>query len=215
MGLCRICLKEYKEMKNVFIEISKGLSMANLIARHLWFELQEDDPISTDICEYCTLSIQNFHEFYVSVENAQNCFNIKANTHDCLHKCEEDEYKHEPLDKITEIEEIPFILSAGFNGRLDINEGEEEMRDVLSDKSSDNENIKNSNLTSHKNLDCNDLREKENVDENLIIKEDTGRLSQKVPYTVDNDNELKRKSKAKNDRRAAIKIAMVAKKRGR
>ena len=171
--------------------------------------MQEDDGISTDICEFCTLSIQDFHEFYISIENAQNYFNIKANSHDSLHEIEENEYKHEPLNKMTEIGEIPFILSAELNGKLDINELEKDLRDVLSDNSSDNENI-----TSHINLECNNLKEKENVDENIITEQDTGLLSQQASFAVDND-EVKRKSQSKNDRRAAIKIAMVAKKRGR
>ena len=173
--------------------------------------MQDDDPISTDICEFCTLSIQDFHEFYISIENAQNCFNTKANSHESLHEIEEDEYKHEPFNKMTEMEEIPIVLSAGLNGKLNINEGE---KDVLSDNSSDNEDIKNSNSTGHWQLECNNLREKENVDENIRTEDDTVLLSQKASFAVDND-EVKRKSQSKNDRKAAIKIAMVAKKRGR
>uniref|UniRef100_A0A1A9WJ83 Transcription factor grauzone n=1 Tax=Glossina brevipalpis TaxID=37001 RepID=A0A1A9WJ83_9MUSC len=69
--ICRLCLKEVNEFKSAFDATDNKLSMAIIISKHFWFELQKNDPISTAICDNCWLKISDFHEFYKSIEEAQ------------------------------------------------------------------------------------------------------------------------------------------------
>uniref|UniRef100_A0A1A9WJ79 Transcription factor grauzone n=1 Tax=Glossina brevipalpis TaxID=37001 RepID=A0A1A9WJ79_9MUSC len=76
--ICRLCLKEVNEYKNAFEVKSCKLTMASIIREHFWFEVQENDPISTVICDNCWLKVSDFHEFYKSIEEAQNYLGEKV-----------------------------------------------------------------------------------------------------------------------------------------
>ncbi|XP_054738115.1 transcription factor grauzone [Anastrepha obliqua] len=68
--ICRLCLKDITEVINIFDEIGTELNVAAVLAKHFWFEPRSDDPISTAICNSCWISVSNFNEFYLGVEEA-------------------------------------------------------------------------------------------------------------------------------------------------
>ncbi|XP_014085188.1 transcription factor grauzone [Bactrocera oleae] len=68
--ICRLCLKHFKDVINIFDEIGIELNVAAVLAKYFWFEPRSDDPISTAICNSCWISVSNFNEFYLGVEEA-------------------------------------------------------------------------------------------------------------------------------------------------
>uniref|UniRef100_A0A1A9WJ84 Transcription factor grauzone n=1 Tax=Glossina brevipalpis TaxID=37001 RepID=A0A1A9WJ84_9MUSC len=68
--ICRLCLKEVQKFKSAFDMTDCELTMASIIRQHFWFKLQENDQISTVICDDCWLKVYDFHEFYKSIEEA-------------------------------------------------------------------------------------------------------------------------------------------------
>uniref|UniRef100_A0A1A9WJ81 ZAD domain-containing protein n=1 Tax=Glossina brevipalpis TaxID=37001 RepID=A0A1A9WJ81_9MUSC len=76
--ICRLCLKEVNEFKSAFDVTKHKLDMASLIEKHFWFELQQNDSISTVICNDCWLTVSDFHEFYKSIEEAQSHLSEKV-----------------------------------------------------------------------------------------------------------------------------------------
>lgn len=68
--ICRLCLKHIKDVINIFDEIGIELNVAAVLAKYFWFEPRSDDPISTAICNSCWISVSNFNEFYLGVEEA-------------------------------------------------------------------------------------------------------------------------------------------------
>lgn len=68
--ICRLCLKDILEVINIFDEIGVELNVVNILKKYFWFEPKIDDPISTVICNDCWLKVSNFHEYYLSVEEA-------------------------------------------------------------------------------------------------------------------------------------------------
>uniref|UniRef100_A0A1A9WJ82 Transcription factor grauzone n=1 Tax=Glossina brevipalpis TaxID=37001 RepID=A0A1A9WJ82_9MUSC len=76
--ICRLCLLENGEFKSVFDVVDHERTMASIIEKYFWFELQQNDPISTIICDNCWLKISDFHEFYKSIEEAQSHLSEKV-----------------------------------------------------------------------------------------------------------------------------------------
>ncbi|XP_037902467.1 transcription factor grauzone-like isoform X3 [Hermetia illucens] len=71
MMVCRMCLQKSECPLYIFAEDSAKFQIAPTIARHFWFEPSKDDPISTLICLCCWSKIEDFHLYYLSVEEAQ------------------------------------------------------------------------------------------------------------------------------------------------
>lgn len=183
------------------------------------FQLQEDDPISTGICKSCAISLQDFHEFYVSIENVQTLLKAKASCYNSFHRKEVDGYKQEALDKINEIGEIPFICPKDLSDNSVINEGHQEMKDALSDSASDNDNIKYSNLNKYSSLERTNLPEKEKINEIVSTEGERSLILKKNSFCVDYD-EGKQKLHNENSQSKArssttVKMAIATKKRGR
>ncbi|XP_055917670.1 transcription factor grauzone isoform X2 [Eupeodes corollae] len=82
--ICRLCLKDILEVINIFDEIGIELNVVGILKKYFWFEPKIDDPISTAICNDCWLRVVNFHEYYLSVEEAHRLlaerFFVKASS---------------------------------------------------------------------------------------------------------------------------------------
>uniref|UniRef100_A0A1A9UY42 Transcription factor grauzone n=1 Tax=Glossina austeni TaxID=7395 RepID=A0A1A9UY42_GLOAU len=115
--ICRLCLKEVNEFKSVFDVAECKLDMASIIAKHFWFELQQNDQISTVICNNCWLKVSDFHEFYKSVEKAQS--NLGENV---VVKIENNNVEHS-IENVM-IQSIPFSNKLEPND--DLNESNDE-----------------------------------------------------------------------------------------
>uniref|UniRef100_A0A1B0AF82 C2H2-type domain-containing protein n=1 Tax=Glossina pallidipes TaxID=7398 RepID=A0A1B0AF82_GLOPL len=61
---------------DIFDEGNKHLQIAETIQKHLGFKPLFDDTISTVVCVKCWLKIFDFHQFFKSVEYAQNNYNL-------------------------------------------------------------------------------------------------------------------------------------------
>ncbi|KAL9915386.1 transcription factor grauzone-like isoform 1-T1 [Glossina fuscipes fuscipes] len=115
--ICRLCLKEVNEFKSVFDAAESKLDMASIIAKYFWFELQQNDQISTVICNNCWLKVSDFHEFYKSVEKAQS--NLGENV---VVKLENNNVEHS-IENVM-IQSIPFSNKLEPND--DLNESNDE-----------------------------------------------------------------------------------------
>uniref|UniRef100_A0A1B0B678 Transcription factor grauzone n=1 Tax=Glossina palpalis gambiensis TaxID=67801 RepID=A0A1B0B678_9MUSC len=70
--ICRLCLQESCDFKSAFDSADNERTIASIIEKYFWFEFQQNDQISTVICNNCWLKVSDFHEFYKSVEEAQS-----------------------------------------------------------------------------------------------------------------------------------------------
>ncbi|XP_037951055.1 transcription factor grauzone-like [Teleopsis dalmanni] len=66
--ICRLCLQRNFNYVEIFSEDGLKKDMANILAKHFWFQPMDDDPISTSICTNCWENVYNFHEFYLMVK---------------------------------------------------------------------------------------------------------------------------------------------------
>ncbi|XP_036331092.1 transcription factor grauzone-like [Rhagoletis pomonella] len=65
--ICRLCIKHSNSFVNIFDENGMQLGISDILGRHFWFKPHPDDK-STVICSNCWLRVNDFHEFYVTVE---------------------------------------------------------------------------------------------------------------------------------------------------
>ncbi|KAL9917364.1 transcription factor grauzone-like isoform 1-T1 [Glossina fuscipes fuscipes] len=73
---CRVCFERTHDNMDIFGEGNKHLQIAETIQKHLGFKPLFDDTISKVVCVKCWLKIFEFHQFFKSVEYAQNNYNL-------------------------------------------------------------------------------------------------------------------------------------------
>ncbi|XP_030373782.1 transcription factor grauzone [Scaptodrosophila lebanonensis] len=82
---CRLCLNIASESMQLFEGIGLSLKAASVIAKYFWFEPKNDDPISTVVCVECWTRVNDFNEFYCTVEKAHRLlterFSVKEEYH--------------------------------------------------------------------------------------------------------------------------------------
>ncbi|XP_017491955.1 PREDICTED: transcription factor grauzone-like isoform X1 [Rhagoletis zephyria] len=65
--LCRLCIKHSDSFLYIFDKNGLQLEIADILGRHFWF-MPDPDDISLVICSACWMKVNDFHEFYVTVE---------------------------------------------------------------------------------------------------------------------------------------------------
>ncbi|XP_017491845.1 PREDICTED: transcription factor grauzone-like [Rhagoletis zephyria] len=70
--LCRLCLKESLCFLNIFDSDGIKFDIADILGRHFWFKPRGDDRMSPAICTMCWSKVYNFHQFYVTIEQAHS-----------------------------------------------------------------------------------------------------------------------------------------------
>ncbi|CAD7013752.1 unnamed protein product [Ceratitis capitata] len=76
--LCILCFKYADSFLNIFNEIGSKLQIADIIERHFWFKPLPEENISAVICSACWSKVDDFHQFYLSVEESHNTLNSKV-----------------------------------------------------------------------------------------------------------------------------------------
>ncbi|XP_023158556.1 transcription factor grauzone-like isoform X2 [Ceratitis capitata] len=76
--LCILCCKYADSCLNIFDENEIKLGIADIIGRHFWFKPIPEENISAVICSACWSKVDDFHQFYLSVEEAHNTLNSKV-----------------------------------------------------------------------------------------------------------------------------------------
>ncbi|XP_023158554.1 transcription factor grauzone [Ceratitis capitata] len=76
--LCILCCKYGDSCLKIFNEIELKLGIADIIGRHFWFKPIPEENISAVICSACWSKVDDFHQFYLSVEEAHNTLNSKV-----------------------------------------------------------------------------------------------------------------------------------------
>ncbi|TMW46070.1 hypothetical protein DOY81_008842 [Sarcophaga bullata] len=122
--ICRLCLKEFENIINIFDDNGQELNVAEVVGKHFWFEPRRDDPISTSICKICWVKVCDFHEFYKMVEDSHRHMterfivkseSVRAKRRPSLDVNNLINYsslpsKREPDDEFDELGEVPFNM---------------------------------------------------------------------------------------------------------
>ncbi|KAG4070939.1 hypothetical protein HA402_001376 [Bradysia odoriphaga] len=71
--LCRLCLETSDGLLNIF-EKFQGSTIASVLAKHFWFQINKDDGMPEWVCEICWIQTKTFHHFYKRLEfRHKNC----------------------------------------------------------------------------------------------------------------------------------------------
>ncbi|KAH8371987.1 hypothetical protein KR093_009585 [Drosophila rubida] len=68
--ICRLCLNSANDTIQIFEGVGLTLNVATVLSKYFWFQPKNDDPISTAVCVACWTRVNDFNEFYCSVEKA-------------------------------------------------------------------------------------------------------------------------------------------------
>ncbi|KAH8291228.1 hypothetical protein KR054_009874 [Drosophila jambulina] len=74
MDICRLCLRGVSGAQmclQIFDAGSADNKVAEVLRQHFWFEVLPNDEISKVICNVCWTQVSEFHQFYVSIQEAQ------------------------------------------------------------------------------------------------------------------------------------------------
>ncbi|XP_030381761.1 transcription factor grauzone [Scaptodrosophila lebanonensis] len=76
LQICRLCLRgsKHEEMLSIFDKSrqhNQNPNVANVLRQHFWFEVVPNDEISNVVCNVCWTQVSEFHQFYVSIQEAQ------------------------------------------------------------------------------------------------------------------------------------------------
>ncbi|XP_068143854.1 transcription factor grauzone isoform X2 [Drosophila tropicalis] len=74
MDICRLCLRGVNGSQmclQIFDPSSVDNKVASILRQHFWFEVHPNDEISKVICNVCWTQVSEFHQFYVSIQEAQ------------------------------------------------------------------------------------------------------------------------------------------------
>ncbi|XP_004522659.2 transcription factor grauzone [Ceratitis capitata] len=75
--LCILCCKYANSCLNIFDENEIKLGIADIIGIHFWFKPIPEENISAVICSACWSKVDDFHQFYLSVKDANTNLNSK------------------------------------------------------------------------------------------------------------------------------------------
>lgn len=89
--VCTLCVKYSDSLLSIFKTDGLTLGIADIIRRHFWLKLHPDDDRSAAICSPCWLKLNDFHQFYKTVEQAHSALT-------------DDSIKKEPLSELMDIE---------------------------------------------------------------------------------------------------------------
>ncbi|XP_037821307.1 transcription factor grauzone-like isoform X4 [Lucilia sericata] len=100
--LCCTCLMETPKMLGIYDEKGINLNMADIIDKYFWFKTNPDNSLTSHICSICWNRIEDFHDFYQSVEKVHKTFKQNQHKLDVVKeeimpniKLEEDEHQDE------------------------------------------------------------------------------------------------------------------------
>ncbi|XP_037044367.1 transcription factor grauzone-like [Bradysia coprophila] len=65
--LCRLCLETSGSLVNIF-ETYQDSTVASVLAKHFWFQINKDDNMPEWVCEICWSQTKTFHHFYKRLE---------------------------------------------------------------------------------------------------------------------------------------------------
>lgn len=71
MGRCRLCLVEDDKKIEIFGKEGREQNVHSILSEFIWFQIIEDDAISTAVCRKCWLSLSTFHIYISSIKLAQ------------------------------------------------------------------------------------------------------------------------------------------------
>ncbi|XP_054727969.1 transcription factor grauzone-like [Anastrepha obliqua] len=71
--ICRLCLIEAVNILNIFTETGEMVKkdILKVVAKHFQIEIRYDDAVSNTICSVCWDHLQEFHKFWLSIEEKQ------------------------------------------------------------------------------------------------------------------------------------------------
>ncbi|SPP74843.1 transcription factor grauzone [Drosophila guanche] len=74
MDICRLCLRGIGGAQmclQIFDANAADNKVAEVLRQHFWFEVLPNDEISKVICNVCWTQVSEFHQFYISIQEAQ------------------------------------------------------------------------------------------------------------------------------------------------
>ncbi|XP_037047667.1 zinc finger protein 93-like [Bradysia coprophila] len=71
--LCRLCLRTIEDVVNIW-ETFQDSTIATVLAKHFWFQLNKNDGLTEWLCTICWEQTKAFHEFYERVEQFQKSY---------------------------------------------------------------------------------------------------------------------------------------------
>ncbi|XP_034106037.1 transcription factor grauzone [Drosophila albomicans] len=138
--ICRLCLNSANDTIQIFEGVGLSLNVATVLAKYFWFQPKNDDPISTAVCVDCWTRVNDFNEFYCSVEKAHRLLTERFS----LKSGEQEKTKQiAPAQKAEPIEDVKELIDASDEDEFDdavFDQGhEDEAVDALYDNASESE----------------------------------------------------------------------------
>ncbi|XP_023158553.1 transcription factor grauzone-like isoform X2 [Ceratitis capitata] len=140
--ICRLCLKEADCCLEIFDVNGEQLGIAEILKRHFWFQPLPSDTISTVICRICWLKVSDFHQFYLTVEQAHSLLNgidvkhetvtMVINTVDFVQ--ESIQIKEESLEFLHNAEQIEEVVNPLYEAEMDTSKNEDSENEVKLDE---------------------------------------------------------------------------------
>ncbi|KAL9921407.1 transcription factor grauzone-like [Glossina fuscipes fuscipes] len=233
--ICRLCLKQVNEFKSAFEVTDNKPTMASIIKKHFWFELQQNDPVSTVICDDCWFKVFDFHEFYKTVEKAQCQLGenvvVKIENISAEHSIENViipsfslSSKQEPGVNFDEVnDEVPFdMVATNDNTRADVRA--EDSHDILGTQQGCTNNAiedvkhvdvyKDDRFNDHIDDPFNKEVLAENEKNNKVSKKKKGVKSSEKPRTTRSSSKVQRDAQnIRSSKPAATKVRKIEKNR--
>ncbi|XP_053962180.1 transcription factor grauzone [Anastrepha ludens] len=114
--LCRLCIKYSDGFLNMFDRNGVGLGIADILGRHFWFKPHPDDHMSAVICSTCWLKVNDFHQFYVTVEQTHSTLSNDVVKKESFTELLDNEFIDPDLSIKEEFAEVPCLLSTETTG---------------------------------------------------------------------------------------------------
>ncbi|KAH8260976.1 hypothetical protein KR044_001317 [Drosophila immigrans] len=134
--ICRLCLNSANDTIQIFEGVGLSLNVATVLAKYFWFQPKDDDPISTAVCVACWTRVNDFNEFYCSVEKAHRLlterFSLKSGEQ------EEKSNKTTPATAEDATEDVKDVIDAS-DDDVDFEQGHENHDDDAADDASESE----------------------------------------------------------------------------
>uniref|UniRef100_A0A0A1WN67 Transcription factor grauzone n=1 Tax=Zeugodacus cucurbitae TaxID=28588 RepID=A0A0A1WN67_ZEUCU len=133
--VCRLCLKYSDCCLEIFDVNGEQLEIADILKRHFWFQPLPNDTISTVICRICWLKVSDFHQFYLTIEQAHSSLSDTYVKHETVTVAIDQDFieqsvqiKEECLDYLRTNEKVEEEVNPLYEAELDqgMNEDSEE-----------------------------------------------------------------------------------------